>query len=100
MRLANIQLQAERRTEILDAAQACFARSGFHRTSMQAICSEAGMSAGNLYRYFPSKEAIIAGIAERDRGAAAASFAAAQSAPDFFTRLAGLARHHLVERSK
>ena len=25
------------------------------------------MSPGNLYRYFPSKEAIIAGIAERDR---------------------------------
>jgi TetR/AcrR family transcriptional repressor of uid operon len=97
---ASAQLQSDRRTEILDAAQACFARSGFHQTSMQAICSEAGMSAGNLYRYFPSKEAIIAGIAERDRADAAASFAAAQSAPDFFTGLAGLARHHLVERTK
>jgi AcrR family transcriptional regulator len=37
---------------------------GFHQTSMQQICSEAGMSAGNVYRYFPSKEAIIEGITE------------------------------------
>ena len=100
MRRANIQLQADRRTGILDAAQACFARSGFHQTSMQAICAEAGMSPGNLYRYFPSKEAIIAGIAERDRADAAAKFTAAQNAPDFFAGLAGLARYHLVERSK
>jgi TetR/AcrR family transcriptional repressor of uid operon len=26
------------------------------------------MSPGNLYRYFPSKEALIAGISERERG--------------------------------
>lgn len=100
MRSANPASKADRRTEILDAAQACFARAGFHQTSMQAICTEAGMSAGNLYRYFPSKEAIIAGIAERDRADAAESFKAAQSAPDFFTGLAGLARYHLVERSR
>jgi TetR/AcrR family transcriptional repressor of uid operon len=96
----NPQQQSDRRNTILDAAQACFSRAGFHQTSMQAICGEARMSAGNLYRYFPSKEAIIAGIAERDRADAAASFTAAQNAPDFFAGLAGLARHHLVERTK
>jgi TetR/AcrR family transcriptional repressor of uid operon len=100
MRRPNTQLQSDRRSEILDSAQACFSRAGFHQTSMHAICSEAGMSPGNLYRYFPSKEAIIAGIAERDRADAAAAFSTAQSAPDFFTGLAGLARHHLVERTK
>ena len=31
------------------------------------------MSPGNLYRYFPSKEALIAGIAERDRAEVAQS---------------------------
>src|ERR1044072_6668446 len=71
MRRANAHLQADRRFEILEAAQTCFARSGFHQTSMQEICTEAGMSPGNLYRYFRSKEEIIAGIAERDRGAGA-----------------------------
>jgi AcrR family transcriptional regulator len=100
MRPASAQLKSDRREEILAAAQACFSRAGFHQTSMQAICAEAGMSPGNLYRYFPSKEAIIAGIAERDRADAAESFAAVQAAPDFFAGLAALARHHLVERSK
>jgi TetR/AcrR family transcriptional regulator, repressor for uid operon len=46
----------DRRTRILDAAETCFVRSGFHRTTMQDVAAEAGMSAGNLYRYFPSKE--------------------------------------------
>ena len=77
MNRLNIQRQADRRDEILSAAQRCFVRSGFHQTSMQEICTEAGMSAGNLYRYFPSKETIIAGIAERDRAAVHQAFARA-----------------------
>ena len=55
MNKLNIQRQADRRDEILSAAQRCFVRSGFHQASMQEICAEAGMSAGNLYRYFPSR---------------------------------------------
>jgi TetR/AcrR family transcriptional repressor of uid operon len=66
---------------------------------MQDICGEAGMSPGNLYRYFPSKEAIIAAIAERDRAQAAADFAAVDKAPDFFTGFAALGRQYLVERT-
>jgi TetR/AcrR family transcriptional repressor of uid operon len=97
MRRANAQLQSDRRAEILDAAQRCFSRSGFHQASMQEICAEAGMSPGNLYRYFPSKEAIIAGIAERNRAEAAANFASVAQAPNFFEGLAALARQHLVE---
>jgi AcrR family transcriptional regulator len=99
MRRANAQLQSDRRTEILDAAERCFARSGFHQASMQDICAEAGMSPGNLYRYFPSKEALIAGISERNRADAVASFAQVEQASDFFDGLAQLARHHLVDRS-
>jgi AcrR family transcriptional regulator len=99
MRRANVQLQTDRRAEILAAAERCFARSGFHQASMQEICAEAGMSPGNLYRYFSSKEAIIAGISERNRIDAAESFAAVDAAPDFFEGLAALARHHLVERT-
>ena len=63
--------RAERRDQqvqrILDAAKACFLRSGFQGASMQQICAEAGMSPGALYRYFPSKEAIIEAICEADR---------------------------------
>jgi AcrR family transcriptional regulator len=99
MRRASAQLQSDRRTEILDAAERCFARSGFHQASMHDICAEAGMSPGNLYRYFPSKEALIAGISERNRAEAVASFSQVDEAPDFFAGLAQLARHHLVDRS-
>jgi TetR/AcrR family transcriptional repressor of uid operon len=98
MRRANVQRQSDRRLEILDAAQRCFARSGFHGASMQEICAEAEMSPGNLYRYFPSKEALIAGICERNRAEAADSLLAVDQAPGFFDGLAALARHHLVER--
>ena len=98
MRRANVQRQSDRRLEILDAAQRCFARSGFHGASMQEICAEAEMSPGNLYRYFPSKEGLIAGICERNRAEAAESLMAVDQAPGFFDGLAALARHHLVER--
>lgn len=99
MRRANSQLQSDRRDEILMAAQRCFARMGLHQASMQQICAAAGMSPGNLYRYFPSKEAIIAAIAERDRTEAAANFAAVSDAPDFFSGFAALGRQYLIERS-
>jgi AcrR family transcriptional regulator len=99
MRRANAKLQMDRRGEILQAAKRCFSRSGFHGTSMQEICAEAQMSPGGLYRYFPSKEAIIAGIAEQDRADVAEKFQAIVEAPDFFTALAAAARHYIVEES-
>jgi TetR/AcrR family transcriptional repressor of uid operon len=99
MRQPNEQRQSDRRAEILDAAERCFARAGFHRASMQDICAEAAMSPGNLYRYFPSKEALIVGICERNRAEAVESFDQVKDAPDFFEALAGLAQYHLVDRT-
>src|SRR5262249_17073330 len=96
MRRANAQLQSDRRAEILVAAQRCFVRSGFHGASMQDICAEAGMSPGNLYRYFPSKEALIAGIAERDRAEVGAQFARADLAQGLFNVLEGMAQHYFA----
>ena len=52
----------QRRQQILDAAAACFSRRGFHQTTMQDICEEAGLSPGAVYRYFRSKEELIEGI--------------------------------------
>lgn len=48
-----------RRTQVLDAAAVCFARSGFHGASMAEISKQAGMSAGHIYNYFDNKDAII-----------------------------------------
>ena len=97
-RAINVQRQSDRRDEILGAAQRCFVRSGFHQTSMQEICAEAGMSPGNLYRYFPSKESLIAGIAERDRAEVAQEFANADLSHGFFALLEGMAHHHFAVR--
>lgn len=52
-----------RRQQILDAAQLCFARKGFYETSMQDIFAESDLSAGAVYRYFKSKNDIIAALA-------------------------------------
>jgi AcrR family transcriptional regulator len=90
--------KSDRRSEILAAAQRSFVRSGFHGASMQDICNEAGMSPGNLYRYFPSKEALMAGIAERDRAEVAQEFASADLSKGFFAVLEGMAYHHFSER--
>lgn len=81
--------RAERRDQqiqrILDAAKSCFVRSGFQGASMQEICAQCGMSPGALYRYFPSKESIVAAICEADREDDMTCFGAlkdAQSAVD------------------
>jgi len=80
-----------RRHEILDAALACFAREGFHRTTMQDIVREAGASPGAIYRYFASKEAIIAAIAAERHRAELAMLRDAASRTDVGTSL-----HQLV----
>jgi TetR/AcrR family transcriptional regulator, repressor for uid operon len=97
MRRANTQLQSDRRAEILAATQRCFVRSGFHGASMQDICAEADMSPGNLYRYFPSKEALIAGIAERDRAEVGQHFARADLSQGLFNVLEAMARHYFTK---
>lgn len=50
------------RARILDAAQRCFIEQGFHAAGMASIAQTAGMSAGLIYRYFDSKNAIILAI--------------------------------------
>lgn len=89
--------QRARREHILDAAERCFARSGFHATSMQDICREAAVSPGALYVYFSSKEALIAGISERDRQEFQSRFAEVTDAADFFQALRDLGDAYFIE---
>lgn len=91
---------AARREHILDAAERCFARSGFHRCTMADICAEAGISAGALYVHFPSKEALIAGSAERDRHNLARQFAEVAQAPDVTDALAKIAEYYVVDEPR
>lgn len=90
-------IQRQRREHILEAAEQCFARAGFHRTTMQDICREAGVSPGALYIYFDSKEGLIEGIAERDRAEFQRRFEAVANAPDLMAALTNLCNQYFVE---
>ena len=92
---------SERQIRILDAAESVFARAGFHAATMQDVAAEAGMSPGNLYRYFASKDAIIAGMAERDRTLIAADFAELDPGKgNVLDQLEALGRKHLIEEPR
>jgi AcrR family transcriptional regulator len=54
-----------RRRQILDAAEACFRARGFHAATMAEIASTAGLSVGQIYRFFENKEAVIEAITDQ-----------------------------------
>jgi len=53
------------RARILAVAEKRFRRVGHHKTSVADIASELGMSAANVYRFFPSRDAINEAICRR-----------------------------------
>src|SRR3954469_16193214 len=52
----------KRKGRIEDAAKQLFIKQGFHATSMLNIAGRADTSLGNLYNYYPTKEAILGSI--------------------------------------
>jgi AcrR family transcriptional regulator len=74
--------RAARRRQILDAAARCFARDGFHRTSMQDIVGESGISAGLVYRYFAGKDDMITAIVTEWHDQRQAVLTAAPTVPE------------------
>ena len=54
----------ERRRRILTSAWSCFSRNGFHATSMDDVIAATGMSSSAVYRYFRSKDELIAAAAD------------------------------------
>ncbi|MFB6847204.1 TetR/AcrR family transcriptional regulator [Streptomyces sp. NPDC056373] len=81
-RVSQEHLDARRR-QILDGAALCFARNGFHATSMQDVLKEVDLSAGAVYRYFSGKEELIGAIVAETLGSVREAFeeAARQSPP-------------------
>ncbi|MFQ1682347.1 TetR/AcrR family transcriptional regulator [Pantoea dispersa] len=55
---AHLKRQA-RHKNILDAARQCFEEKGLHGTTMAYVASKAGLSVGQVYRIFDSKEEIV-----------------------------------------
>lgn len=58
-KIEKLYLADVRRKQIVETAINCFSQNGFHGTSMSELLTKSGLGAGQLYRYFPSKDAII-----------------------------------------
>lgn len=52
------KLKAERKENIISAALSLFSKEGFHATTIPDIAEKVGMSVGNFYNYFSSKETL------------------------------------------
>ena len=62
----DLELQAKRRGEILDAAAPLFAENGFADADMQVLADRVGVAKGTIFRYFPTKRELF--FAAIDRG--------------------------------
>ena len=50
---------------VLAAALACFVDQGYHGTTIREVAGRAGLSVPGIYHHYPSKHALLEGIAQR-----------------------------------
>ncbi|MEW6405761.1 MAG: TetR/AcrR family transcriptional regulator [Chloroflexota bacterium] len=62
------EIEKTTRQRILDAAVECFARNGYHNTSVADIVEDSQTSKGAVYFHFPSKEEIFLGLVDEFAG--------------------------------
>jgi TetR/AcrR family transcriptional regulator, fatty acid metabolism regulator protein len=87
----------DKRTAILDAATATFAKHGFFGAQVADIARAAGIAAGTVYLYFRSKDEILTSIFDRTmREAIDEGRSALAEAGDPVERLRRIARLHLA----
>jgi AcrR family transcriptional regulator len=90
---------------IEDAALRIFTRQGYHGTSVREIADEAGVSLGNIYNYYATKEEIYCSLVSR-YGQRMAELQVQKITPllgsfdpDSLTRLAGVMREIVAENA-
>src|ERR1700691_2490409 len=86
-----------RRDEILEAAEICFARQGFHQTTIRDVIRESGLSAGCIYGYFTTKEELIEAIGERRHPRDAFLLSPDAESTDPIAALRAIARNSLMD---
>jgi AcrR family transcriptional regulator len=86
-----------RRDEILEAAETCFARQGFHQTTIRDVIQQSGRSAGCIYGYFSTKEDLIRAMGERRHARDAALLSPGDKSADPITLLRAIAREFLTD---
>lgn len=77
---------AARRAQIIETARELFSRKGLSDTSMSDLVAASGMSTGAIYRYFASKDELVAAVAEGRDGTVGGDFPA-ESPGDILARL-------------
>ena len=81
------------RTLIVDTALRLFREQGYEATTMRAIAAEAGVSVGNAYYYFPSKQHLVQAYYGTSQDVhVAASRPVLDREADFAARLLGVLR--------
>jgi AcrR family transcriptional regulator len=96
--------KVKRRRDILDAAAGLFKRDGFSSASIEEIAGNAGLSAGTVYNYFPSKGDLLLALVALDGQEVRAAGAAIVEAPPDPVKVAAasgsLGDHALVHLDK
>ena len=59
------QVVRKNQEAIEDAALRLFVRQGYFGTSIRDVATEAGVSVGNIYNYYPNKEALYSSLIKR-----------------------------------
>ena len=75
MRVTAETKEATRR-KILDTSQELFRTAGYEATTTRDIAQAAGIATGTLFNYFPTKEAIVAGLVVGSQNRSVNSFKA------------------------
>ncbi|MDN2567476.1 TetR/AcrR family transcriptional regulator [Aquibium sp. A9E412] len=82
---------------IREAALSLMARYGYEAVSMRRLAAEVGVQAAALYRYFPTKEALLEALMREHMDALIAAWQAARPATaDPATRLSAFVRNHIA----
>src|SRR6516165_10517369 len=91
MDMAEAQTRTETRARLLDAARDVIRANGYAGSTVDDICTAAGVSKGSFFHYFDSKEELGIAALERFGAMAATLFAAApyQAASDPRDRVFG-----------
>jgi AcrR family transcriptional regulator len=79
---------AARRARIIETAREVFSQKGLSETSMSDLVAATGMSNGAIYRYFASKDELVAAVAEGRDGTVDGGFPPAESPAEILHRLA------------
>jgi AcrR family transcriptional regulator len=89
--------QEQTRLALIDAATAVFVRDGYAATTIASITTEAGLSTGSFYNYFPTKEDILRAVVERIHDSFYGGTPSAVDAPPLTPNGRRPPRHHTYD---